>query len=429
MKLNFEDVDRHIIALMASKSILFEEAKQLLNGSKLVLEANEKLTSSYSLQVAFVTCYNISNRIFKGGVKCILPENTPNLLKLKGETFNDVLNSLFEINENVNVSDSTPRLLFGKTPQSENEVEIICSGWQGGLNFFKSEHYTLDNAPTSIPLGALLASSYGLFWAFDFTFEITNNLQNESFGYSLWDNSLDYNWNESIGEGPNKVKFPPKIWLVGLGHLGQAYLWTLLHFKNDFEVLLQDFDKLGAENLGSQIISFEKQIGKHKTRICADFLDNAGISNKIIEKRFISSDQKDDSLMDYQVLLTGLDSASTRSIIEPSRFKICLDGATNGKLENFDSFTFRDLNLLKKKPNEIWNAVEEKTEVLHENLYNLVSEKGGCGVLTNFGISTPFVGLFGACILISELLKSINEGRTNSIFSGKMRNSNSYNFV
>jgi hypothetical protein len=282
MKLNFEDVDRHIIALMTSKSILFEEANQLLNESKLVLEADEKLACSYSLQVAYVTCYNIGNRIFKGGIKCILPENTPNLLKLKGETFIDVLNSLFEINDNVNGSDGTPRLLFGKTPQSENEVEIICSGWQGGLNFFQSELFILDNAHTSIPLGAILASSYGLFWAFDFTFEITKNLQKESFGYSLWDNSLDYNWNESIGEGPNKVKLPSKIWLVGLGHLGQAYLWTLLHLKNDFEVLLQDFDKLGVENLGSQILSFENQIGKYKTRICADFLDNTGVSNKIL---------------------------------------------------------------------------------------------------------------------------------------------------
>ena len=429
MKLNFEDVDRHIIALMASKSILFEEASQLLNGSKLVLVANEKLMSSFSLQIAYVTCYNIGNRIFKGGIKCILPENTPNLLKMKGETFNDVLSSLFEINSNINVSDRTPRLLFGKVSQSENEVEIICSGWQGGLNFFKSEQYTLDNKPTTIPLGALLASSYGLFWAFDFTFDLTNNLQNESFGYSLWDNSLDYNWNECVGEGPNNVKFPPKIWIVGLGHLGQAYLWTLLHLKNDFEVLLQDFDKLGVENLGSQILSFEKQIDKYKTRICADFLDNAGIYNKILEKRFVFSDQKDNSLMDYQVLLTGLDSASTRSIIDPSRFKICLDGATNGKLENFDSFTFRNLNLIKKKPNEIWSSVEEKAEMLHKNLFNLVSEKGGCGVLTNFGISTPFVGLFGACILVSELLKSINEGKINSIFSGNMRNNNSYSFA
>lgn len=428
MKLNFEDVDRHIIALMTSKSILFEEANQLLYDSKLVLEADEKLAYSYSLQVAYVTCFNIGNRIFKGGVKCILPENIPNLLQLKGKSFKDALSILFEINSNIDVSESTPKLLFGKTPQSNNEVEIICSGWQGGLNFYHSEQFTLDNAPTSIPLGALLASSYGLFWAFDFTFEITNNLQNESFGYSLWDNSLDYNWNESIGEGPNKVKFPPKIWLVGLGHLGQAYLWTLLHLKNEFEVLLQDFDKLGLENLGSQILSFENQIGKYKTRICADFLDNADVSNKILEKKFISSDQKDDSLMDYQVLLTGLDSASTRSIIEPSRFKICLDGATNGKLENFDSFTFRNLNLLRKSPHEIWNSVEEKTEILHENLFNLVSEKGGCGVLTNFGISTPFVGLFGASVLISELVKACNNGNSNSIFSGKMRLTTSFSF-
>jgi hypothetical protein len=129
-------------------------------------------------------------------------------------------------------------------------------------------------------------------------------------------------------------------------------------------------------------------------------------------------------------LLTGLDSIDARRKINPDRFQVCIDGATNGKLINFDSFTFRNLKLLDKCPQEIWMKEEGvKQDIFHENLYKMVEEKGGCGVLTNVGISTPFVGLFGASILISELAKNVINDNKLITFSGKMRTTGSYSIA
>ncbi|RYU94651.1 ThiF family adenylyltransferase [Emticicia agri] len=428
MKIDINQVDRVVIALAEKNNISLENAKELLSKHQVVLETTERVKSSYHLQVAFLTCYNIANRVFKGGVICNMPEDIPNLLKFEKETFIEVLEGFFPLNKVSQKNAEIPKILFGKHPLAKNEAELVCSNWQGGLNIYNSEIIELKSIGNSISLGACLASAYAIFWAFNRTYFITEDQYKESFGYSLWNNSLELDWHSSNGEGPEKIYLPSKIWSVGLGHLGQAYLWiiSLLKSKQDYEILLQDYDKLGIENLGAQILSFESQINKSKARICAEFLEKVGVDSIIMEKKFIESDQQDESLKDFEVLLTGLDNIQSRQKIDTDRFKICLDGATNGKLINFDSFTFRNLTLSQRKPSDIWQENQTSNEILHENLYRMVEEKGGCGILTNVGISTPFVGLFGASILISELIKMMNKGNPIKHFSGKMSTINSY---
>lgn len=431
MKLDLKNIERTAIVLAEKKNISVDEAEDLLLRSTIVLEAGDEIKRSYTLQVAFLTCYNAGARIFKGGVFCEIPEDIPNLTDIIGETFNEVLDSLFSLLPNQMLSSSYPKILFGKSPQKVNEVEVVCSGWQGGLNFCDSEKFILNNSYTKVPLGGALASSYALFWAFNRTFSMTEDLWSESFGYSLWDNSLESDWNESKGEGPVEIRLPSKVWIVGLGHLGQAYLWilSLLSGNKNVEMLLQDYDVLGKENLGAQLLSFAPQIGFYKTRICSEFIEKVGFKSRILEKKFNGADQQDTSLKDFEVLITGLDNLASRREINPDRFKICLDGATNGKVLNFDSFTLKNLKFSEKKPSEIWKEDNSiKGEIFHDNLFRMVEEKGGCGILTNIGISTPFVGVFGGAILVAELLKSLKKEKMISSFSGKMRTTGSYSF-
>lgn len=432
MKFDLSNTERAAIALAEKNKIDIEEAEKLLFESHICLEASDEIKTSYSLQVAFLSCFNAGNRIFKGGVICNIPDDIPNLSNLNGDTFNEVLSNLFPFSEGHKLNDSTQKILFGKHPTSVNEIELICSGWQGGINIFNSDINSLKNNHTDVCFGACLASSYALFWVFNKTFSMIENLDKESFGYSLWTNSSEYDWIENIHEGPSNISLPSNIWTVGLGHLGQAYVWILANQKlnQGIEILLQDFDTLGKENLGSQLLSYDSQIGLNKTRICADFLTKVGINSKIIEKPFNEFDQQDLALKQFKVLLTGLDNIDARRGINPYRFQVCMDGATNGKLINFDSFTFRNLNLLDKSPKEIWIKEEGiKQEIFHENLYKMVEEKGGCGILTNVGISTPFVGLFGASIIVSELAKNVIDDNKLITFSGKMRTTGSYSIV
>ena len=131
----------------------------------------------------------------------------------------------------------------------------------------------------------------------------------------------------------------------------------------------------------------------------------------------------------YKFLLNGVDNIETRRIIDSTRFKLFLDGGTNGKLELFDSFTFRNFGVISKSPSELWKDNGKNQEILHKNLYKRIEKEFGCGSLINKGISTPFVGLFGAAILISELLRSLNKGLSYSSISVQMRDLESIRFI
>ena len=58
--------------------------------------------------------------------------------------------------------------------------------------------------------------------------------------------------------------------------------------------------------------------------------------------------------------------------------------------------------------------------MLHKNLYERYNKENKCGILTNIGVSVPFVGLFGATLVIGELIRSMNHGTIYSIVSLRM---------
>jgi hypothetical protein len=63
---------------------------------------------------------------------------------------------------------------------------------------------------------------------------------------SLWEPWLDP---ETAAAGPAEVYIPPKLWFIGLGHLGQGFLWNLgLLPVRGSRAVLQDDQTVGEEN-------------------------------------------------------------------------------------------------------------------------------------------------------------------------------------
>src|SRR5690606_20338696 len=75
-------------------------------------------------------------------------------------------------------------------------------------------------------------------------------------GFSLWTPATSW---EKAEPGPAVKFLPAEAWLVGLGHLGQAYLWTLgllpYHRPDDVILFLQDTDELKKANLSTSILT------------------------------------------------------------------------------------------------------------------------------------------------------------------------------
>jgi molybdopterin/thiamine biosynthesis adenylyltransferase len=245
-------------------------------------------------------------------------------------------------------------------------------------------------------------------------------------GISLWNLEAGNEWHEEKNEGPQNVYMPRNIWTLGLGHLGQAYLWTigLMHCShpNEIQFLLQDNDTVESENIGSQVLSFYQHVGYPKTRACMNFLERIGFKTQIIEKPFVEGDDCQDCLNQYPFLLNGVDNIKTRKSINNDSFKLFLDGATNGKYSLFDSFTMKNISKYKKSVDQIWPENDSQEPILHKNLYARYEKEHKCGIMSNIGISTPFVGLFASTIVIAEIIRSLNHGKAYKIVSYQMRN-------
>lgn len=417
-------VPRTVLYLAEKKEIDPEEALSLMRGTSINLICGESVKNSVHLQIALLTAVNISKRTFLGGVSVSMPEETPNLTPFEGRSLNEMLKQYLHLPQN---GGKNYTICVGNNPVDKSSCEVICNDWQGGINVYNSERVSLDRTEGTLPFGPVAGASIACFYLFSIAFDIIDPDNFDSTGVSLWDCVTD-NWYDSQYKGPAQLfQLPAKLWFVGLGHLGQAYIWLLgcMPFENRrlIEVVLQDFDEVSESNLGSQLLSEDRDVGRKKTRVCAEFLESLGFSTRIIEKPFEASDQSQLWTKQLNILVNGVDSVTARRNLIPERFDLLLDGATNGSEAFFDSFTLRNLKQLDKDPKDIWQEEDFAEDViLHKKLYERVEKRYGCGAYINHSISTPFVGAMGATFVMGELFRKLNDGKQHSIVSLELRN-------
>ena len=85
----------------------------------------------------------------------------------------------------------------------------------------------------------------------------------------------------SCGESAPELRYlPSNLWLIGLGHLGQAYLWGLglLPYASDAKVglVLQDVDVITPSTESTSILSDSTMLRRKKTRVTAAWAEPQG---------------------------------------------------------------------------------------------------------------------------------------------------------
>src|SRR5205823_1509564 len=111
-------------------------------------------------------------------------------------------------------------------------------------------------------------------------------------GMSLWAPS-SAEWLKAKPDEPVLRFLPSRLWLIGLGHLGQAYLWGLglLPFPDPSEVLLvlQDVDRITPSTESTSILTDQAAVGREKTRVMAKWAERRGFVTAIHERLFDES--------------------------------------------------------------------------------------------------------------------------------------------
>ena len=427
--LSEDNFNRLSISIMEKFNCSYEEALNKLSNMTLRICCGEKIKTSLAFQAALVTAVSTGKRAFLGGVDVVLPNTEIPCLLPIGRGVN--LDELIAAYGACTVNNTTNQYSFTLSIDlpsdiSNNSLEIICNSWQAGVTH--SEFNTQLEENNFLPLGGIAAGSIGVGLAFLLASGIDKRCADLPVGISLW--RPDLNWLDDNAVGEEIFALPKQAWILGLGHLGQAYIWNLsmLPFEDSSKVkiVLQDFDEIVEANFSAGVLAEKENIGKKKTRVCSQWLENFGFETAIIEKKF---DQytKVEAEEPY-VALCGFDNALARTYLEDAGFDLIIEAGLGSGLSSFDEIIVHTFPNAEKSPKDIWeNEVYSKStlnSVVLERMKDYAQEE--CGVLpivlAKKAISSSFVGVLAGAQVVSELVRAANCNTRYEYISTRVRN-------
>lgn len=402
------------------------DAMDLLHGFGLYVVAGGEVATSRDHQVALLTLINAARRTFLGGVHVIGAPSAPLLAPLaNAKTVEHAIALLGGKSVKRRVRDWPVVLIGGGDSDSANAAgwRITWDGWRGGVVPIRDGR-RLPECPSG---GLAPAFAAAICAAETFFFHAGDHplAGRRTAGLSLWQPTAD--WLAPDDTEPQIAFLPSRLWLIGVGNLGQAYLWLLASLPyretRDLEVILQDDDFIGRSNESTSVLTFPQMVGRMKTRMVSAWLEEKGFRTRIEERRFGNWSRR--APHEPSVALCGVDNALARASLEGAGFDLVIEaglGAGPQAFRNFSLHTFPST----LRAAEIWRSDSAATglDVLempayHPSHYPRLDE---CGLaqLASRTVGVPFVGLTAASLVVAEILRRLHGGPALELASGSL---------
>jgi len=400
------------------------EAMELLGSYGLSIHVGTEVRHSAHHQIALLTLINLARRTLLAGVEVIGLGHAPLLVPLAPEaTLAQAAQRLgARISDRANPA--WPATLIGSCETHDDAPatwHLTWSGWRGGATpahhgVRLTEHGAIELAPA---LAAAVCAAEAFAWhAGDHPMA-----GRRAAGVSLWMPGRD--WLADDAEGPGLYYLPSRLWLIGLGNLGQAFAWLLacLPYQDRaaVELVLQDYDRLADSNDSTSVLSSLALTGQMKTRVISAWLEAAGFTTALEERRFGAWTRR--APHEPAVGLCGVDNGPTRADLGKAGFDLIIEaglGSGPAGFRNFSMHTFP----ASRRPEETWpaRARENAIDVARMPAYEELRKSGldACGLaqLASRTVGVPFVGMIAGAIAISESLRRLNGGTAFELVSG-----------
>jgi hypothetical protein len=223
----------------------------------------------------------------------------------------------------------------------------------------------------------------------------------------LWRPDLPASDSRAIGL---PVEFLPRdFWTLGLGHLGNGYLWaaaTLPYVDpSKVRLFLNDYDQVEDDNVETSLLLNVNDIGRYKTRACATWLERRGFRTRLVERPFDENFRRRGD--EPGLALCGFDSNPARRDLGTASFLRVVDSGLGGTSNNFDTISLHTFPN-PRPPSELWPdySPEEisrrqarQERMARENAAYTGMNEDECGRydLAGKSIAVPFVGVTAAC--------------------------------
>jgi hypothetical protein len=423
------------ILIDAGKASDPDEARHYLETLVLQVAVGRRIEHDPAAQAALATVVNAGHRAYLGGVHVHLDANPTmtigwaaglNAAEMVASYGGQIVDQL---------AADRPTLALGRPaePTGSPLLHLTWRGWAGGV--VQSADSRLDGDGTA-PAG-IMAAGLGVSETFQQQLGAAVPGRRDV-GISLWRPNLD--WQTDAAAGPALQYLPASLWLFGLGHLGQAYAWTLgmLPYATPREVQLglMDFDRIVEGNTATQLLVRASDARHHKTRIVSAALEHRGFKTRIVERAFDEHFHPvihaSPARNEPTIALAGFDDIVPRRQLSEAGFTHIVDaGLGAGPVEYLDmvlhSFPAPE------DPATAFAGQPPHARPLPQAYENEIARRGKagidettarCGMLDIAGVTVgaAFVGACASTLVIADILRLLHGGDDYSVISLDLRN-------
>lgn len=406
-----------------------EEALALFSRYRLRIHLGAGWADTSAGQACFLTALNTAARAFLGGAE-VFGDLEPVLRVplFEGRTARTVVNELGGAVA-VDPKTSSPTLVLGRAPAgptAEFCVRMTWDAWCASIAPLAADAglpCVEDNT-----LAGVAAAALGVNEAFLHVRGDLPDAGHRAVGISVWNPLAVADWRDEVHRGPRLQYLPSSLWLVGLGHLGQAYAWALgmLPYPDDGRphLVLQDFDKAAKSNLSTCMLLTANDLGKRKVRLVAQRLEEAGFTTDLVERRFGSNHQV--MTGEPTTALFGVDNVAARRDLDTAGFAMVVEAGLGSGYRDFRNIRVHTFPG-PRRPSEIWtaDAASQAAVELNDVYRKLALERDDqCGMtlLASRAVATPFVGALAAALALAEVIRPLHGGGVHSTLDLQMKN-------
>lgn len=405
MNLSIEDDRLAHLLMNGNRDAGYDEARKRLDRAALVLSADGSAALPWA-QAALLTAAECGVRMFPGGVHLASRFDE---LAIVGQLRGWPLRRHFEAagcRTTIAPDHAIPLHIGPDLHGTRRGLRCWADGWTA---------FASPNAPASQPrcgneIGGVLAGALGVG-------EVFRRAVLGDLRAGRGTSRLSAFLSGDTGDEEAELKhLPTAFWLLGLGNLGQAALWTIgmLPYYDPCAVslFLQDFDTSEAGNLPIQILTRPHWIGRKKARSAAAWAEDVGFRTTIVERRFEAGTRRSDG--EPGLALVGVDNLAARRAAAASNFDLVLDaglGATAPEIFDIRLHAFPGL----RSPEQAWPEPDPEAQRPLDPAFQKLLDAGRidkCGAMTMAGrsLGVPSTAVAAAAIQIAQACCAVANG-------------------
>ena len=395
-----------------------QEAEALLRGYRIALTIGPDEAADRHHQAALLTAIELGRRVFLGGVTVEGNLDVPLSVPVpSGPTLRDAV--VAARGKAGTGPAGTPVISIGGPARQRTDrfsIRAVFDGWRGGIVPGHAEGPDRGGIGP-MALSPILAAALAINEAFLHVSGENPSAGRRSTGLDLWNLARSPDWMSCDESAPALRYLPSNLWLIGLGHLGQAYLWGLglLPYAADAKVglVLQDVDVITPSTESTSILSDRTMLGRKKTRVTAAWAERRGFGTTITERLFDETCRRHRD--EPSIALCGLDNAAGRRALDQVGFEFVVESGLGRGHQDFRSLLIHTL------PGEapasaLWKEEGEASQAVADAVaYRKMLDEGSldrCGVtlLAGKAVGAPFVGAVAATLVLGEVLRLLHGG-------------------